>query len=236
MHCDRRIQASRHFARLHGGYLAAMLYSLSCSTGLYCSKDLVGGFSISGNSKLMTHTEIDQQVAAFEEQNSKLLLIGGCIYCIEQCDQILSVVSQENFTDSSKGGSSIGAHIRHILDRFHCFFAGLADASIDYDARKRDREIEQNLEAATFALASVARRVERLRGSPLQDELICVKESVLPFSPAVEISSTAERELMGLITHSIHHLAIISLLAKPFGHQLDRDFGKAPSTIVYERA
>lgn len=184
----------------------------------------------------MTHIETERQVAGFEEPNSKLLLIGGCINCIEQCDQILTIVSQEDFTDDSKGSSSIGAHTRHILDRFHCFFAGLADASVDYDARKRDREIEQNLEAATFALASVARRVEQLRDSSLGNGLICVKESVLPFRPAVEISSTVERELMGLITHSIHHLAIISLLAKSLGHQLSSDFGKAPSTIVYERA
>ena len=168
---------------------------------------------LSGNSKLMTQSEIEQRVAGPEDRNSESLLIGGCMNCIEQCDQILSIVSQKNFTDGSKGSSSIGAHIRHILDRFHCFFAGLTDASIDYDARKRDREIEQNLEAATFALASVARRIEQLKDSSLASEPICVKESVLPFSPAVETSSTVERELMGLITHSIHHLAIISLLA-----------------------
>lgn len=184
----------------------------------------------------MTYSEVEQRVAGLEDQNSKPLLIDGCINCIEQCDQILSIVSQDNFTDGSKGSSSIGAHIRHVLDRFHCFFAGLADASIDYDARKRDPEIEQNVEAATFALESVARRIERLRLLPFCNELICVKESVLPSSPAVEISSTLERELLGLITHSIHHLAIIALLAKSFGHQMDSDFGKAPSTIVYERA
>ena len=129
----------------------------------------------------------------------------------------------------------IGAHVRHILDRFHCFFAGLAGASIDYDARKRDPEIEQNVEATMFALESVARRIEQLQSIPFCSELIGVKEFVHPSSPAVEINSTLERELMGLITHSIHHLAIIALLAKSFGHQMDSDFGKAPSTIVYER-
>ncbi len=86
-----------------------------------------------------------------------------------------------------------------------------------------------------FALESVARRIEQLQSMPFCSELIGVKEFVLPSSPAVEINSTLERELMGLITHSIHHLAIIALLAKSFGHQMDSDFGKAPSTIVYER-
>jgi len=39
---------------------------------------------------------------------------------------------------------------------------------------------------------------------------------------------------MGLVAHSIHHLAIIALLAKSFDHQMCSDFGKAPSAIVYE--
>jgi len=184
----------------------------------------------------MTQSDIEQRITGLEDQDSKSLLIGGCLNCIAQCDQILSIISQENFTDDSRGGSSIGAHTRHVLDRFHCFFAGLAGASIDYDARKRDPEIEQNVEAATFVLESVARRIEQLRHLPFCNELIGIKESVLPSSPPVEISSTFERELMSLITHSIHHLAIVALLAKSFGYQMDSDFGKAPSTIVYERA
>lgn len=162
-------------------------------------------------------------------------MIGGCTNCIAQCDQILSIISQDNFTDDSKGSSSISAHVRHILDRLHCFFVGLAGASIDYDARKRDPKIEQNVEVATFVQESVARRIEQLWQLPFCNELIGVKESVLSSGPEVEITSTLERELVGLITRSIHHLAIIALLVKPFGHQLGSDFGKAPSTIVYER-
>ena len=53
-----------------------------------------------------------------------------------------------------------------MFERFHCFFAGLAEASIDYDARKRDPEIEQNVEATMFALGSVARRIEQLQSLP----------------------------------------------------------------------
>lgn len=189
----------------------------------------------------MTYSEIKQRVDKLEDQNpktlpSKVLLIDGCINCIQQCDQILSIITQEDYIDGARNSSSIGAHIRHILDRFHCFFVGMPEASIDYDARKRDPEIEKNVEAAMFALESVARRIERLRQLPFCNELIVVKESVLPSSPAVDIPSTLERELMGLITHSIHHLAIIALLAKSYGHKMDSDFGKAPSTIVYERA
>ena len=191
---------------------------------------------MSGNSKLMTHSKVEQRVAGLADSSSESLLIDGCIQCIEQCEQILEMVSQEVYVGTSRGSSSIAAHIRHILDRFNSFFCGLPAAAIDYDARIRDKEIEHNLEAACLALATIARRVEQLKQTPFAEDLITIKESVLPSSPAVEINSTVEREMMGLITHSIHHLAIIALQAKAFGYPLDDDFGKAASTLVYERA
>ncbi len=184
----------------------------------------------------MTHAKIENRVSKLEQDNSGALLVQGCSNCLGQCDQLLKIVSQSVYVDGSKGGSSIGAHVRHVLDRFHCFFSGLPAASINYDARKRDKEIEHNLEAATFSLATVARRIEQLDYMEFSAAQIRVKESVHPFSPVVEIPSTVQRELMGLITHSIHHLAIIALLAKSFGYQMGADFGKAPSTIVYERS
>ncbi len=184
----------------------------------------------------MTQSKIENRVIKLEDDNTGVLLVEGCINCIGQCDQLLKIISQSVYVDGSKGGSSIGAHVRHVLDRFHSFFSGLSAASIDYDARKRDKEIEHNLEAAAFALATVARRIEQLDYMEFSVQQIRVKESVHPSSPAVEIPSTMEREMMGLITHSIHHLAIIALIAKSFGYQMGADFGKAPSTIVYERA
>lgn len=162
-------------------------------------------------------------------------LVTGCLHCAEQCNQLLKLISQDVFVDVSQGTSSVGAHVRHILDRFHCFFAGLQDGCIDYDARKRDKSIENSLDAATFALASVTRRVKKLDLTLISGRPITVRESVHHQGPVVSIPSTVDRELMGLVTHSIHHLAIIALIVKSFGYQMDDDFGKAPSTIVYER-
>lgn len=165
----------------------------------------------------------------------ELLLVKGCLHCIGQCDQLLKLVSQDVYTTASSGNSSIGAHTRHILDRFHCFFAGLQDGRVDYDDRKRDKSIENNLEAATFALASVARRVENLEPGNFGEDEILVRESVFHEGPPISITSTIDRELMGLITHTTHHLAIIAIIAKSFGYQMEGDFGKAASTIVFER-
>ncbi len=174
---------------------------------------------------------------AIEDSSSNAnQLIEGCMHCIGQCDQLLKLISQDAYVKSSKGSSSVGAHVRHILDRFNSVFAGLQDGYIDYDARKRDKSIENSLDTAKFALATVGRRIRDVDVSDALGSIVTVSESVHHQLSAVSSSSTVDRELMGLVTHSIHHLAIIALIAKNYGYQMNEDFGKAPSTIVYERS
>lgn len=126
--------------------------------------------------------------------------------------------------------------MRHVLDRFQCFFNGLPDSTIDYDARKRDKSIEENLEAARFAVATISRRLLDLNASANASSPVEVTETVHHLSPKVVIGSSVARELMSLITHTTHHLAIIGMIARDMGYSLDCDFGKAPSTIVFERS
>ena len=167
--------------------------------------------------------------------NDQMQLIEGCRHCMAQCDSLLKLISHQDFVDCSRG-ASVGAHMRHVLDRFLCLFNGLPSLVVDYDARKRDRSIETNLQAAAFALASVSKRIDAIAQTSPAQMTLSVQESVFHEGPAVALQSTLERELMGLITHTTHHLALIALLAKSMGYALDADFGKAASTIRYERA
>lgn len=163
-------------------------------------------------------------------------LLKGCLHCMQQCEYLVSNLSADDYVNSHEGSSSIGSHIRHILDRFQSLFSGLPEFCVDYDARKRDKEIESSVDSARFAIASVSRRIQELDLIKLSGQPILVRETVYHRGNPIEISSTVERELMGLVTHSIHHLAIISMLAKLCGHPLDQGFGKAPSTLVFERS
>lgn len=186
---------------------------------------------ISKAGNLGLNTEADSVLELSSDTCSQLIL--GCSYCIDQCQQLLELISAEDYVFAA-GDSSIGAHVRHVLDRFQCFFIGLNEDTINYDARKRDPEIENNLSAAEFSVSSVARRIQALGEADFQDKIVSVQETVHHQGSSVAISSTMERELMGLIAHSIHHLAIIALIAKAMGYSPGADFGKAPSAIVYE--
>ena len=168
--------------------------------------------------------------------NAISILIKGCEHCVNQCELVLEIVSEQDFIRALDDSASIGTHMRHLLDRFQCLFNGLPEQVLDYDDRKRDKSIATNLEAANFAIASLRRRLQSLAQHAGQGGLeLMVRETVHPDAPQLELSSNLERELMGLITHINHHLAIIAVIGKQMGYEFGSDFGKAPSTILYER-
>jgi uncharacterized damage-inducible protein DinB len=163
-------------------------------------------------------------------------LKAGCSHSLSQCEELLNNLSEIDYKAFTAQSSSIGEHVRHMLDRYESFFQGLPSRQLDYDARAREKPIEESLQAAKSALASVQGRLAALTAGHIQNQPLMVSETVHQQGAAVRVPSTAERELMSLVTHSIHHLAIIALLAKAMGYDLDQKVGKAPSTLVFEKA
>ena len=181
-----------------------------------------------------THNKnLDKAVSIQDVQGTEQLR-QGCQFCLAQCDQLLAQLDKEDYVCAPEV-SSIGAHVRHVLERFQSFLNGLGEGMVDYDCRKRDQTLETNPQSASFALATIVRRINELKFCDFADQTLTIRESVHPQLEPVEASSTLERELVSLISHSVHHLAIIAMLARPLGYALDSDFGKAPSTIIHEK-
>ncbi len=51
-----------------------------------------------------------------------------------------------------------------------------------------------------------------------------------------ETSSTLGRELIFLLSHAVHHFALMKLIAETMGFGTDDTFGVMPSTLADERA
>lgn len=166
-------------------------------------------------------------------QNSLDQLRQGCLDRLDQCEELLQALSQENYTTASRTTSSVGTHMRHIFDRFHSVFNGLTSHEINYDVRKRDKEVENNLQAAHFMLQSLQRRLESADFSAAPT--VMVREAVCVDANPIPVASTPARELMGLVSHSTHHLAIIAMIMSRLGISIADDFGKAASTLRYEQ-
>ena len=130
--------------------------------------------------------------------------------------------------------SAIGVHCRHIIEFYHCFFLGLPTETINYDARQRNPEIECS---KTVALKQLENICEMLSLLPTVDrpDTLTLKTQVDSDLAAITTKTCVERELVFLQAHSIHHLALISMMLNNYGQSTPEEFGLANSTRIYRK-
>ncbi len=124
-------------------------------------------------------------------------------------------------------GHSVGQHTRHILEFYQCLLQQAASSRVCYDDRRRDAHIEADL---GHALACAEELWDQL-AQPLTDRELWIENHSAPGA----IASSLARELVYLIEHTIHHLAIIKIgLNQGYPHLvLPVNLGVAPSTLLY---
>jgi len=156
---------------------------------------------------------------------------------LHQGIELLAQVAPEAYARSSRPGwAPVGAQFRHILDHYCSFLEGQAGGTIDYDARRRDPLIERDPVAAADVAARLAAALERLEARdanrPVSVQMHTGGEDGLPdWRP-----SSVGRELQFLVSHTVHHYALIKLLLEDHGIYAGEEFGVAPSTLAFQRS
>ena len=126
------------------------------------------------------------------------------------------------------GNSSIGQHVRHIIELAQSLLQGYAEGVINYDARKRDIQMEMEKDFAQQCIQKLADSLCR----PDKPLLLVQENDMSSF-----LSSFYYREVMYNTEHTIHHKALIRVALREMQLVLvDDDFGVAPSTIQYRRS
>ncbi len=153
--------------------------------------------------------------------------------CLGQAADLLQSCSREYYTARTEAcfNSTIGGHIRHILDHYHCFFQGLASGMIDYDDRQRETTTEDNPDTGGQIIRQYRTALAAL-DEPL-DRVVQVKMATGGDHDQVWSTSTVGRELQFLVSHSVHHYALIATICAIIGVPVPADFGIAPSTLRY---
>ena len=69
----------------------------------------------------------------------------------------INQLSREDYVKSCRnlGGSTIGQHVRHIIEMFLCLESGYSTGIVNYENRKRDRDIEENILLALSILKEI---------------------------------------------------------------------------------
>jgi uncharacterized damage-inducible protein DinB len=126
--------------------------------------------------------------------------------------------------------SSVGGHVRHCLDHVRALLAAAETGHLDYDHRERDTPIESLRRCAIAAIDDV---IHALNGLPrfVITRPLSVSVSMSSDEPPVSVLSSVGRELAYVLSHTIHHNAIVNAMVKTLGAWVPERFGYAPSTI-----
>lgn len=157
------------------------------------------------------------------------MILAGLNYQLESILRMLDHIGQDDFRRPSLmlGGATIAAHVRHVIELLECMIAGYESGRIDYDGRKRDARIEAD------KLFAAARLSQLIQTAPIENKELEVNYTP---DPKCAITSTYYRELVYNIDHAIHHMALMVVALREMHlNVVDDTFGKAPSTIAFER-
>ncbi len=130
------------------------------------------------------------------------------------------------------GLASIGDHYRHHLDYVGTFLRGIQEGTVDYDDRRRDVGVATCQQEARRETERLLKEISSL---PSGEEPLEVVQQVVDGKPPQRWPSTVGREISFVITHGVHHFAMMAIAARALGVRPPATLGVMPSTIAYQR-
>jgi hypothetical protein len=150
-----------------------------------------------------------------------------------QLSETLNQLSQQQYAQVciNLGKNTIGQHVRHIIELFQCLENGYPEGVVNYEKRKRDREIENNKEFATSLLKVIHAGLDK------EDKSLTLEATYDDTAAEpIRIETNFYREIAYNLEHTIHHMALIRVgIAEVSAIQLPENFGVASSTVKHRK-
>lgn len=158
-------------------------------------------------------------------------MIQHYVAILQQGQSFLSSLSDEQYNyNSVQQPSSIGKHIRHILDHFMAVEHGLEAGVINYEHRHRGGEIESSKQLAISVFEHLTSWFESLPNDIMTHPVEVIADIGVGAIHEQHIPSTVGRELMFACSHATHHYALLKLFVDINTDNI-AGFGVAPSTM-----
>lgn len=160
-------------------------------------------------------------------------LIEESLHPLAQLRQFLNSLSPHHYQEvlGERKMHTLGKHVRHIIDHYDALLdkdiSSFPD-SLNYENRERDVALEQSPPLAVEHLRWIERGLQALKQGSATSHLSLTYPDDLT---TLTLDSSLERELAFLTSHTIHHMALIGLLAESLGLRVPETFGVHPSTL-----
>ncbi len=164
-------------------------------------------------------------------------VIKGNIETIHQALSLLEAIDAKSYCYICTPyiNSSIGQHIRHIIDNYLVIVNGFDQKHINYNIRRRGALVETCIETAKQELKEIQTWLYALEDSTLETPITIVSEVCLEEERSDHLVSSLHRELIFVASHCIHHMALIGVAVKLQNIETPKHFGLAPATATYVR-
>ena len=159
------------------------------------------------------------------------------LYCLEQAISLLDRIDDDAYVAPAEDrphAAGIGSHLRHCLDFYQSFLRDLDSGRVDYDRRDRQSPMETDRSVALSTISQIIARLESLDEKRVAEQIDVLHDP----DPAETVettwhATTVGRELRFLLSHTVHHFALIALISRLHGVDPGDDFGVAPSTLEH---
>ena len=165
-------------------------------------------------------------------------VIKGSIESLEQVIDFIQGLSDEVYMQIPNPlfNSSIGQHLRHILDLYMALINANDFRNINYDVRRRGLALETDKNEGIKELFMVCDWLKSLDVMRLNIKTHISTEVSVYSEVTANFPSTVGREVCFVSTHLTHHLALMAAIAKFLGHCVNTNLGVAPTTASFLRS
>ena len=130
--------------------------------------------------------------------------------------------------------SSVGGHVRHLLDHYNCLFDAFEkNEKVYYDIRNRNTTVEKFKSEAIKQSNALINRISSLSLCSESPKIVVVFLGDHTTGEQYECESTFHRELSFVSHHAVHHLSTIKLMMESMGYSniVNTTIGVAKSTL-----
>ena len=193
---------------------------------------------IPGNKRRSFGAHISVTTTAFTScvTERQQFLIATNTALLEQAINLLERLSPAIYRVSPHGlePQRASAHFRHIIEFYECLLDGRAMSHVDYGSRRRDPDLERDPRGASARIRGIVERLTDATDLRFDSVLWVRMENADAFGgPATFLMSSVGREIQTLASHTVHHFALIAMILRLHGLELDPGFGVAPSTLSF---
>jgi uncharacterized damage-inducible protein DinB len=150
-----------------------------------------------------------------------------------QLSDSLAQLSDKQYTEPSRQlfQSTIGKHVRHIIELFISLQKGYETGVVNYENRRRDPLIETDKEFARELLHGIYQSIDK------PDKALLLEANYNEHSDeTLPIQTNYYREVVYNLEHTVHHMALIRVGINEVSRiEVPKEFGVAASTLKHKQ-